>query len=174
MVHRTRRRLFAGLIGVVASLAGASALAFAATTPSSGAVSTTAGTTPPVAVENFSYPGADRILTDKGILVKKGDGRILLADCDQTIGQIRILTVEDGSAGRAGTYCFQATAKTGYLTLELPRVFALEAADHPISADLTANGETTTVKVPKDGFEPVGEGLPGGARSVLVEIRVTG
>ncbi|MBX9397105.1 hypothetical protein K4749_26790 [Streptomyces sp. TRM72054] len=98
----------------------------------------------------------------------------MLAECDQSANQIRVLTVADQSAGRDGTYCFRATATTGYLTLELPRVFALETSDRPISADLTANGTTTTVNVPEDTFESVGEGTVGGARSVLVEIRVTG
>lgn len=129
---------------------------------------------PPVAVEDYGYPGADRILAEKGIKLKKGDGHILLADCDQAAQQIRVLTVKDDSVGRQGTYCFRATAKTGRLTLELPRVFAVEAADHPVSADLTADGKTTTVNVPQGGFESVGEGTVGGARSVLVELRVTG
>jgi hypothetical protein len=132
------------------------------------------GSTPPAAVEDYSYPGADRILTEKGIKLKKGDGRILLADCDRAAQQIRVLTVEDTSANRAGTYCFRAIGKSGRLTLELPRVFAVEAADHPVRADLTANGQTTSVNVPQGGWESVGEGIPGGARSVLVELRVTG
>ncbi|MYQ49686.1 hypothetical protein GTW40_32525 [Streptomyces sp. SID4985] len=129
---------------------------------------------PPFAVEDFGYPGADRVLAEKGIKLLRGDGHIVLADCDQAAPQIRVYTVADASSGRQGTYCFKGTARTGLLTLELPRVFAVEAADHPVSADLTANGQTTTVDVPKDGFEPVGEGTVGGARSVLVELRVTG
>ncbi|MER5530735.1 hypothetical protein ABT075_40200 [Streptomyces sp. NPDC002677] len=84
------------------------------------------------------------------------------------------MTIEDASENRAGTYCFRAIGKTGRLTLELPRVFAVEAADHPIRADLTANGATTQVLVDKGGWASVGEGTPGGARSVLVELRVTG
>ncbi|MFE2498421.1 hypothetical protein [Streptomyces scopuliridis] len=129
---------------------------------------------PPTAVEDYSYPGATSIEATRGIKLKKGDGRILLTECDQSVSQIRVLTVEDDSANRDGTYCFKATAKTGYLTLELPRVFALETVDHSISADLTAEGKTQTVVVPKGGFQSVGEGTVGGARSVLVEIRVTG
>ncbi|MEV6162457.1 hypothetical protein AB0L71_11130 [Streptomyces sp. NPDC052052] len=129
---------------------------------------------PPFAVEDFTYPGAAQVLADKGILLKKGDGHILLADCDYSVDQIRVLTVKDTSVGRDEMYCFKATSTTGYLTLELPRVFALETGEHPISADLTANGETTTVDVPEGGFKSVGEGNIGGARSVLVEIRVTG
>ncbi|WBO65544.1 hypothetical protein [Streptomyces camelliae] len=129
---------------------------------------------PPVAVEDYGYPQADRILAEKGIKLKKGDGHILLADCDLAAQQIRVQTVKDESVGRQGTYCFKALGKSGRLTLELPRVFAVEAPDHPVSADLTANGETTTVNVPQGGFESVGEGTAGGARSVLVELRVTG
>ncbi|MFF1682122.1 MULTISPECIES: hypothetical protein [unclassified Streptomyces] len=134
----------------------------------------TAADTPPVAVEQFAYPGAAGILASDGIQLKKGDGHIVLVTCDGSADQIRVYTVADSTAGRRGDYCFKATAASGYLTLELPRVFALETGDHPISADLTANGATTTVAVAEGGFESVGEGTVGGARSVLVEIRVTG
>ncbi|MFD8914349.1 hypothetical protein [Streptomyces sp. NPDC059575] len=129
---------------------------------------------PPYAVEDFAYPGADAIKVQKGIELKRGDGHIVLVDCDPAADQIRVLTVKDSSVGRQDTYCFRATAKSGFLTMQLPRVFGLEAADHPISADLTAAGTTTTVDVEKDGFKSVGEGTVGGAQSVLVEIRVTG
>ncbi|MFC9063526.1 hypothetical protein ACFTXB_36785, partial [Streptomyces sp. NPDC057074] len=69
---------------------------------------------------------------------------------------------------------FHTTAASGYLTLELPRVFALETGEHPVSADLTAEGQTQTVSLAEDEFKSVGEGTVGGAHSVLVEIRVTG
>ncbi|MEV6161546.1 hypothetical protein AB0L71_06415 [Streptomyces sp. NPDC052052] len=169
MAFRTRALFISGAIGALAALIGVP-LAFASETATSAA----SEEAPPYAVEDFSYPGAADILATKGIELKKGDGHILLADCDPAAEQIRVLTVEDETVGRAGTYCFQATGETGYITLSLPRVFALEAADHPFSADLTANGETTTVDVAQDGFKSVGEGTAGGARSVLVEIRVTG
>lgn len=168
MILRARKFLIAAAVGAVVALVGIP-LAFAEEAPGQQADGT-----PPTAVELFGYPGAESILATKGIKLVKGDGHILLADCDQTPGQIKVLTVGDDSVGRDDTYCFEATARTGRLTLELPRVFALETGDHPISADLTANGTTTTVDVPEGGFEPVGEGTVGGARSVLVEIRVTG
>ncbi|WP_405769460.1 hypothetical protein [Streptomyces sp. NBC_01538] len=129
---------------------------------------------PSFVVEPFSYPGAADVLASEGIQLKRGDGHVLLATCDGAADQIRVYTVADSTVGRKGDYCFRATAASGYLTLELPRVFALETGDHPISADLTANGDTTTVAVAEGGFESVGEGTVGGARSVLVEIRVTG
>lgn len=85
-------------------------------------------------------------------------------------------TVSDATTGRSGLYCFKATGKAGFVTLELPRVTSLETTDHPISADLTAEGQTKTIDVPQDDFKPVGEGdIPSGAkRSVLVSLRVTG
>ncbi|MFF7053321.1 hypothetical protein ACFY94_33705 [Streptomyces griseorubiginosus] len=129
---------------------------------------------PPAAVEDYDYPGAGKILTEKGIKLKKGDGRILLADCDPSTPQIRVLTVGDPAANRADTYCFTALGATGHLTLELPRVFGLETADHPISADLTSGGQSTSVDVGKNDWKSVGEGTTNGTRSVLVELRVTG
>ncbi|MEU9149906.1 hypothetical protein AB0D59_05060 [Streptomyces sp. NPDC048417] len=167
MFFRARNLLFAGL----AVLLGAAIAVPIAVADDSSA---SAADTPPVAVEQFSYPGAAGILTSEGIELKKGDGHILLATCDGSADQIRVYTVADSTVGRKGDYCFKATATSGYLTLSLPRVFALETGDHPISADLTANGATTTVDVAEGGFESVGEGTSGGARSVLVEIRVTG
>ncbi|WP_427920839.1 hypothetical protein [Streptomyces sp. cg40] len=84
------------------------------------------------------------------------------------------MTVKDPSENRAGDYCFKAIGTTGRLTLELSRVFAVETTDHSVRADLTANGETTSVLVGKNDWVSVGEGTVGGARSVLVELRVTG
>ncbi|MFF4751133.1 hypothetical protein ACWD5R_23815 [Streptomyces sp. NPDC002514] len=170
MAFRMRSLLVSCAIGSVAALVG---IPLAVAQDSAPGVSA-AAETPPYAVEDYNYPGADRILQTEGIQLKRGDGHVLLVDCDSTTDQIKVYTVKDDTVGRKGNYCFRATASTGFLTLELPRVFALETGAHPISADLTANGETTTVTVAEGGFESVGEGTVGGARSVLVEIRVTG
>ncbi|MFD6530598.1 hypothetical protein [Streptomyces sp. NPDC060184] len=167
MKFRARKLFFTGL-AVALGVAVGIPLAAADGSPASAADA------PPVAVERFDYPDAAGILTSQGIQLKKGDGHVLLETCDGSADQIRVYTVADSTVGRKGDYCFRATATSGYLTLELPRVFALETGDHPISADLTASGTTTTVAVDEGGFESVGEGTPSGARSVLVEIRVTG
>ncbi|MET8921106.1 hypothetical protein ACFWXZ_11890 [[Kitasatospora] papulosa] len=171
MTSRTRALFISGAIGALAALIGVP-LAFASETTASAV----GEEVPPSAVEDFSYPGAADILATKGIILKKGDGHILLADCDPAEDQILVRTVGDPAVGRADEYCFRATAKTGYLTLELPRVFMLELAtsEQPVSADLTAGGKTTTVDVEAGGFASVGEGTVGGARSVLVELRITG
>ncbi|WP_329443182.1 hypothetical protein [Streptomyces canus] len=166
---RTSRLLVAAAASALLAFAGIPALASA-----SDSAPAAAGTAPPSAVEDFGYPDAENILVAKGIKLIKGDGHVLLTDCASPDSQIKVMTVKDESVGRDGSYCFQATAKTGYLTLELPRVFYIETQDHPISADLTADGTTKTVAVAKDDFASVGEGTVGGAQSVLVEIRVTG
>ncbi|MEU8777157.1 hypothetical protein [Streptomyces sp. NPDC048606] len=171
MTSRIRNILIGGATCAVAVL-GLPALA-SATVATDAAASDEA---PPFAVEDFAYPNAAKILSEKGIKLIRGDGRLLLADCNPAAPQIKVRTVSDAATGRAGVYCFAASGKTGHLTLELPRVTSLETADHPISADLTAGEAKTTVEVPEDDFKPVGEGdLPSGAkRSVLVELRVTG
>ncbi|NEE18551.1 hypothetical protein G3M58_70285 [Streptomyces sp. SID7499] len=70
-------------------------------------------------------------------------------------------------------FCFRATASSGFLTLEIPQVFAVQTADRPVSADLSSAGKTKTVDVAKDTLQGVGEGVEG-ADTVLVELRVTG
>ncbi|MGO4463813.1 hypothetical protein AB4039_42145, partial [Streptomyces sp. M-16] len=36
---------------------------------------------PGYAIEDFGYPNADKILAERGITLKRGDGHIVLADC---------------------------------------------------------------------------------------------
>jgi hypothetical protein len=133
-------------------------------------------------VEDFAYPNAASILKDKGIKLIKGDGHVTLADCADSSPQIRISTVKGETGDQQAIYCFQATAKSGYLTLELPHVFYLRAADHPFTASLTPQdpvqgtpaGPTQQVDVAKGGIKSVGEGTAAGTPTTLVEIRVTG
>ncbi|MFF3911473.1 hypothetical protein ACFYZJ_37345 [Streptomyces sp. NPDC001848] len=157
---------------VLVALVGTPLIASADPQPPSG------NDTPPSAVEDFAYPNADQIQHDKGIKLIKGDGHITLAACDESAQQIRVLTVQGQGGNPQGAYCFKATAKTGYLTLELPHVIALETADHPISADLKPQGDPSapakTVSVAKNGYQSVGEGTAGGTSTVLVELHVTG
>ncbi|MCZ4095982.1 MULTISPECIES: hypothetical protein [Streptomyces] len=146
-------------------MVGAPALA---STTSAPATAGAADTAPPSAVEDFQYPDAAKILQQRGIKLIKGDGHILLLDaCGTSAQQIKVWT-------GASEICFQANAKTGNLTLEVPDVIRLQTADHPISADLTAEGTTQTVDVAKGSAKSVGEGTADGAPSVLVALRVTG
>ncbi|MEU2655173.1 trypsin-like serine protease, partial [Streptomyces sp. NPDC007325] len=128
----------------------------------------------PYAFEDGAYPNADRIEADKGIKLIRGDGNITLADCDLDATQIRVQVV-GAPANKQEMYCFVSRADTGLLTLDLNRAFWIDAADQPMSATLTAeDGTDKTITIPKGGYAPVGEGVAGGTRSRLVEIRVTG
>lgn len=173
MISRLRRRLLVGAVGTLASIAGLTGLAFAAGAPQAAhttSVGTAAeGPLPPFAVEDFTYPNADDILAEHDLVLESGDGHILFAECDGTATQIHVYSREAPDA----KYCFRTTAPTGRLTLEVPDVYAIRAGNDPLSADLTAHGETTTVDVTQNEFKPVGEGTTGDP-TVLLEIRVTG
>ncbi|WP_331743379.1 hypothetical protein OG762_47705 (plasmid) [Streptomyces sp. NBC_01136] len=174
MTSRMRGMLAVAGAAALMALVGVPVLASADPQPPGGS----AGATPPSAVEDFAYPNADQIQRDQGIKLIKGDGHITLAACDASVQQIKVQTVQGQGGDVQGAYCFKATAKSGYLALELPRVIALETADHPISADLRPQADpsapATTVNVDKNGYKSVGEGTAGGAPSVLLELRVTG
>ncbi|MFE9738617.1 trypsin-like serine protease [Streptomyces sp. NPDC006477] len=167
MHHRATRMAVATMVvaALSAPLAGSAVAVDTPTTPAEM----------PFAFEDGAYPNAEQILAEEGIKLVRGDGNVLLTDCDPAVKQIRVMTVKDESVNRQGTYCFVSRASTGLLTLELDRVFAIDAADQPLSASLTAaDGTSKTVTIAKDGYASVGEGQAGGSRSKLVEIRVTG
>lgn len=160
-ILRARKALGLGLCAAVAAGLGVTALPH-------GAEATAADATMPSAVEDFSYPGADRVYQDRHITLKRGDGRITLVDCS-TAWNIKIESRLDSNG-----YCFRTTAKTGFLTLELPDAYGVWTDARAVSATLTAAGKETVVKVPADEYQPVGEAGDTGLRSVLVELRVTG
>ncbi|MEX3106609.1 hypothetical protein DF268_04110 [Streptomyces sp. V2] len=162
VISRAQKILIAGA-GVGVALTGGAALAIAAPKAAPAA-----GDEPPYAVESFAYPDAARIQAEQGIKLVRGDGRITLVACDDAADQIKVLS-------RAGTgdFCFAATSPTGFLTLELADVFAVQTESHPVRVELSAEGQTETVDVPKNDFQGVGEGI-GKPPTVLLEIRVTG
>lgn len=123
------------------------------------------------AVETFNYPNAAKILKEKGIALRKGDGHILLADCSVS----RDITVHSRHGDGDGTFCFKVTGsgKSGYLSLEIPETFMVMVGNYAVRASVTAEGNTSTVDVPRNGQRSVGEGAQG-ASTVLVELRVTG
>ncbi|MGW2255763.1 hypothetical protein ACWCXH_37290 [Kitasatospora sp. NPDC001660] len=129
------------------------------------------------AVEDFQYPGADRLLKERKITLKQGDGHIRLkegpdnsvpTDC-QASNEIFI----ESRLDKRG-YCFTVSGTAGYLAMELPDVYGIWTEDRAVSARLVAAGEEKRVDVSPNSAAPVGVSLPGGKRSVLVELRVTG
>ncbi|WKK25163.1 hypothetical protein QZH56_05975 [Streptomyces olivoreticuli] len=168
-----RRTLTVGAIGSASLVLGVWAMGTAVAAP---APTPTEEPTPPSAVETFDYPNAAKILKEQGIALRKGDGHILLADC-KVSRDIQIMTSMDhpGQSER-GLYCFKVTGtgRTGYLTLEIPKVYNIMTGDVAVRAGLTAEGQTQTVTVPKNDAKGVGTaGTPPTAPTVLVELRVT-
>ncbi|MFC7024904.1 hypothetical protein ACFQHV_17325 [Promicromonospora thailandica] len=127
---------------------------------------------PPYAVEDFNYPGAEQILVERGIELKRGDGHIVLADCSGS-NLIRISARGQSSL----TVCFRATGNEGWLTLELPGAFLVRTNDYESThLELAASsGDTQSFDVGPNDIQSVGEADPGsgGQQFALLEIRVS-
>ncbi|MGW2254313.1 hypothetical protein ACWCXH_29595 [Kitasatospora sp. NPDC001660] len=163
MKHRIRNWT-AVLTVAAAGVLGLNALAAADTTPPPPPGGSSE---PPAAVEDFAYPGADAVTRVK---LLRGDGGVTLTDCTKS-SQIQLWTrAPDNPDNKV---CFTATATSGFLTLQLPDVFAVQTNGRALHASLTADGTTQSLDVPKDGFQAVGEGL-GQSPTTVVELRVTG
>ncbi|MFK8848189.1 hypothetical protein [Streptomyces sp. Ac-502] len=128
---------------------------------------------PPIAVEDFTYPGADKILKEKGIKLVKGDGHILLSECSANDWKIK---VEANKNYDTLFHCFKVTGKKGYVTMELPDVSGIWTENQVVKATLSSDGKKKTV-VTEDGpnqVKTVGVAdLPsGGKKADLLELRV--
>ncbi|WP_256725790.1 hypothetical protein [Streptomyces sp. IMTB 2501] len=173
MISKVRNVIMAGVCGGLALCAGVATLATAHAVP--GDPSPTASATPapgddkmPFAVEDFAYPGAAKIFQEKQILLKQGDGHILLTDCKSTYA----IMVESRTAQKQ--FCFSVSGKQGDLTLELPDAYGIWTQDHPVEAKVNNGDKETVVEAAKNDYKPIGEAGASGKPSVLVELRVTG
>jgi hypothetical protein len=156
----------AGLVGVVGvALFSGSAQALVG----QGAAAATLEDVPPFAVEDFEYPGAERILAERGFLLKRGDGHIVLADCGSQANLMEF------SVRTLGLVCFRTTGEQGYLTLEMPSVYGVRTDDSTTThLELTVDGEEATYDVPANTLEAIGESDdPEGRPHTLVEIRTS-
>ncbi|MFK8905878.1 hypothetical protein [Streptomyces sp. YS-3] len=130
----------------------------------------------PSTAESFAYPNAAQILQNQKITLKRGDGHILLTNCDSGYD----IQVESYIGGHY--FCFTVSGKQGFVTLELPDAYGIWTKAHPVKATLTAKADGTqeVVNAPaaqpgeQNEYTPVGETSDIGKRSVLVELRVTG
>ncbi|MEU6962890.1 hypothetical protein [Streptomyces chrestomyceticus] len=164
------------IAGVAAAVSGAVVLtaAQAAPNPANGTVRhAAADELPPIAVEDFTYPGADKILKEKGIKLVKGDGHILLTECSANDWKIK---VEANKNYDTLFHCFKVTGKKGYVTMELPDVSGIWTENQVVKATLSSDGKKKTV-VTEDGpnqVKTVGVAdLPsGGKKADLLELRV--
>ncbi|MFJ4798599.1 hypothetical protein [Kitasatospora purpeofusca] len=179
---RIRTILMAGASGALLAGIAFASLSAAQATPAAQAAQAATGaasteTDMPTAVEDFQYPEAERILTERRITLKRGDGHIRLKEGpDHTVPtscQAANEIFVESRLDRLG-YCFVVSGTTGYLTMELPDVYGIWTEERSVSAKLVAAGQEKQVNIGPNSVEPVGESLPGGKRSVLVELRITG
>ncbi|MGW8327835.1 hypothetical protein ACWGLE_08060 [Streptomyces sp. NPDC055897] len=178
-IRHGRKALIAGLTGVIATSLGVATLAAAQAAPKSAvpAAAQAATAEMPSAVEDFSYPGAAKILAEQGITLKRGDGRIMLSDCAAP-WDIKVKGRTDTSSV---VFCFTVSGSAGYLALEMPKAFGMWTKDHPVQATLTAldDGEKQVINAPAGTpslplpYTTMGETSPTGKISTLVELRVT-
>ncbi|GGR74373.1 hypothetical protein GCM10010269_11770 [Streptomyces humidus] len=122
---------------------------------------------PGYAVEHFDYPQADKILAEKKILLKRGDGHITLADCAGGTGLLEIM-----ARNKTDRICFKVVGDSGWLTLEIPAVYAIKGNDYTTAVDMTVGAEEKSFDVAKNTWTAVGESAdPEGREHMLVEIR---
>ncbi|MFB6862834.1 hypothetical protein [Streptomyces virginiae] len=164
------------ILRTVAAALSAGALAWFAVTagvagssePQGLATRAVADDGPGYAIEDGAYPNADRILAERGIKLKRGDGHILLADCSSQAGLLEVYSRKDAKI------CFKVTGNNGYLSLEIPRVFGVKGNDYAAQVDMTTGTEEKTFTVDKNTWTPVGESLDEQGREfMLMEIRTS-
>ncbi|MEU2429902.1 hypothetical protein ABZ611_10335 [Streptomyces sp. NPDC007861] len=135
---------------------------------SSGAVAPVADEAPGFAVEDFNYPGADKILAEQNIVLKRGDGHIVLVDCASGTGFLEVWARDKAKV------CFKVTGNSGWLTMEIPSVHLIKGNDYTTQVDMTVDNETKTFDITKNAWTSVGESAdPEGREHMLVEIRST-
>ncbi|GAA5060827.1 hypothetical protein [Streptomyces similanensis] len=134
-----------------------------------GQTVTVAGEAPGYAIEDFNYPGADRILREQGITLKRGDGHITLTDCTTGTGLIQIM-----ARRQTNPICFRTTGTTGWLTLEIPAVYIVKGNDYTTQVDMTVGGQEKTFDIEKNTWTAVGESADDQGREyMLMEIKTT-
>lgn len=135
--------------------------------PEGASVESVADTAPGYAVEDYNYPLADEILTERNIVLKRGDGRIVLADCASETGLMEVW------ARSTDKICFKVTGNSGWLTLEIPSVYGIKGSvDQTAQVDMTVGTEEKSFDIAKDSYTAVGESADEqGREHMLVEIR---
>lgn len=134
----------------------------------SGPATTVADEAPGYAVEDFGYPNADKILAEKNIVLKRGDGHITLADCVTGTGQLEV------QARDRSKVCFDVKGNSGWLTLELPSVYLIKGNDYATEAEMTVGTEEQSFDIAKNAWTPVGESTDEQAREwTLLELRTS-
>ncbi|NHD18793.1 MULTISPECIES: hypothetical protein [unclassified Actinopolyspora] len=165
-----RKSVRSGLLGLTGLLVTSTGVATAVAAGDSDSTSEVAASSvPPPIVEDYSYPGAEAIEAETGIKLIEGDGNIVKTECDADTSAIQVESIE------VATSCYEVLGQNGWLSMEIPRVYAIQSGDHNVNASLTVNGTTENVELAPGEYNPVGEGQepPDNEQATLVELRVS-
>ncbi|MFD3656133.1 trypsin-like serine protease [Streptomyces sp. NPDC058620] len=156
----------------MAVTAAVMAAAVGAPTPLAAAAGETpADTDIPYAVEDGAYPNRADLLEETGADLIAGDGNITLTLCS---GPHQIKVWARNLKTGDSRICF-AAAGTGYLSVNIPRAYRIETDDRDIEADVSIEGTTESLTVPRDTSKGFGEAdISDPQQAVLLEMRVTG
>ncbi|MFJ3794249.1 trypsin-like serine protease [Kitasatospora sp. NPDC090091] len=132
-------------------------------------MATAAEASAPVAVENFAYPDAAKVLAERNITLKSGDGHIVLADCAAGPGQVQLYS----RAANPSKVCFKINGPAGYLALEIPKIYNIKGDDHTVKATVSTDGNASTFDVVKNTWTPIGEGGTASSATTLLELTAT-
>lgn len=146
-------------------VAGMAVAADPDTTGSTGS-GKTADMAMPSTVETFDYPDAAKILKEKNLKLKRGDGHIVLADCGSAPNLMQFIGRDQDD------FCFRTIGDNGYLSLEVPAVAGVQTTDHSAHINMTVDDKTKAYDIGKNDFRGIGETTdPEGRSHTLVEIR---
>jgi hypothetical protein len=165
-----RRRHWVVLLSVAATAAAVTGTA-AAVAASAAAVADE----PSSLVEDYRYPGADTILTQRGIKLIKGDGHIMLADCganpDAPPADLILVQSLKPDFPAGPNFCFKATGTVGYLTMEIPDAYFVRGdSGRTLAAKVETHDNPAVVeteKVEPGEWQPVGVGQSRGSATIL-------
>ncbi|MFC5721004.1 hypothetical protein ACFP1Z_12580 [Streptomyces gamaensis] len=166
---KTPSRLMAlALAGGTLLLAGAAHAAGTRTPAAQAAPASDDTAQIPAAIEDFSYPDADKILAEKNLKLKRGDGNIMLAECGSSPDLLKFI------ARDRDDFCFRVKGSKGYLSLEVPAVTGVQTKEHTAHVEMTVDKKSKSYDIGKNKWQGIGETTdPTGREHVLVEI-VTG
>jgi hypothetical protein len=144
-----------------AALAAVSVVALAG----SAAAGTATEPEPQSLVEDFVHPGAEQILAEHGLIVRRGDGHIVFVTSypvDSGVqcqpGQIQVERVLDAPPYGI-LYCFRTIGSEGYLAMEVRGTFVVRGGDLPVQAmALLASGDHHYYQIPPQTYVPIDPG----------------
>jgi len=129
----------------------------------------------PSTVEDYAYPGAERVLAERGVRLVSGDGHIALADCgpnpDAPPADLILVQTLDFDLPGDPNFCFRATGAVGHLALEISKVYLIRGeSDRTVFAKVETLDDPAVVDVeqvdPRE-WQPVGIGQSRGDATVL-------